>query len=176
MLQLRRSYILRFRGEDTRVTVVRNSSGDVWVETESGERIEDALVLDGGRTVSIRRDGRMYLVDLTTPDIPETRALVDGKGGVVEILDELTAAAGDVASSGGGSNELRAAMPGLVVALKAELGDEVDEGQSLVVLEAMKMQNELPSPRAGKVVEICCKVGQSVETDAVLVRLEDSDA
>ena len=63
-MELRKTFILRFRDEDTTATVVRRSNGEIFVETASGEAIHDALVLDGGRTISIRRDGRMYLVAL----------------------------------------------------------------------------------------------------------------
>ncbi|HEX9641455.1 MAG TPA: biotin/lipoyl-containing protein [Candidatus Krumholzibacteria bacterium] len=170
-MELRRSYVLRFRGEDIRTTVVRSSSGEIWVETESGDRIEDAIVLDSGRTVSIRRDGRMDLIDLTPPDAPDTRALVNGKGGRVLLLDELSAAAAKAAKAGD-ARELHATMPGLVVAVSVELGQAVEEGESLVVLEAMKMQNDLPSPSNGVVAEILCKPGESVDSGQLLIRLD----
>lgn len=171
-MDLRKTFILRLHGEDTAVRVVRETSGAIYVETADGERIDDALVLDGGRTVSIRRDGHMDLIDITPPDANDLRALVNGRGGRVELLDELTAAAAEQQGAHGHGAELRTPMPGMVVALKVAVGDRVEAGQSLVVLEAMKMQNELGAPSSGVVAEICCAQGQSVESGALLLRLD----
>jgi biotin carboxyl carrier protein len=171
-MELRKTFILRFRDEDTTATVVRRSNGEIFVETASGEIIRDALVLDGGRTVSIRRDGRMYLIDVTAPHVDPARALVNGRGGQLELLDELSAAAAAEGSSGASATELRTLMPGLVVGIKVSIGDSVEKGQSLVVLEAMKMQNELGAPGDGIVEEILCKEGQSVDANMLLVRLQ----
>lgn len=170
-MELRKNYILRLRGEDIQATVVRSSSGEIWVETESGDRIEDALVLDNGRTVSIRRGGAMDLIDLTPPHVGDRRALVNGKGGKLTLLDELAAAAAEQEGKGSAARELRAAMPGLVIAVNVEVGQAVEEGDSLVVLEAMKMQNDLPSPGSGVVADILCQPGESVESGALLVRM-----
>ncbi|MBI5837111.1 MAG: biotin/lipoyl-binding protein [Candidatus Eisenbacteria bacterium] len=66
---------------------------------------------------------------------------------------------------------LKAPMPGLIVAVKVAAGDEVQEGQALVVMEAMKMQNELGAPAPGKVDKIHVQVGQSVDGGASLITL-----
>jgi biotin carboxyl carrier protein len=63
-------------------------------------------------------------------------------------------------------------MPGKVVKVLVKVGDEVKEGQGLVVVEAMKMENELKSPKAGKVVELPAKEGTAVEINAKLVVVE----
>jgi len=170
-MELRKKYILRNEGTDTIATIVRDSSGRVHVETDGGARIDDALVLDEGRTVSIRHRGRMYLVDVTPRHAERLRALVNGKGGVVELLDELSAAAADTTTSSANARELCAEMPGMVVEVKCEVGDHVQRGQALVVLEAMKMQNELASPGDGVVAVIHTEAGQSVDTGTVLVQL-----
>jgi pyruvate carboxylase subunit B len=170
-MELRKIYTLRYQGEDTRATLVRDGAGRVWVETEAGERIDDALVLDGGRTVSIRLGGRMYLIDVTPPQQRTRRALVNGHGGVVEFLDELAAAAREQAASAPAERELRAAMPGLVVSIKVEPGQQLRAGDPAIVLEAMKMQNELPAPGDGIVEEVFVTEGQSVDSGTLLLRL-----
>jgi biotin carboxyl carrier protein len=63
-------------------------------------------------------------------------------------------------------------MPGKVVRLLVQPGDEVVERQGVIVVEAMKMENELRAPRAGKVVEVLINEGDSVETGKVLVVIE----
>jgi biotin carboxyl carrier protein len=64
------------------------------------------------------------------------------------------------------------AWPGKIVKVLVALGDDVQEGQGLVVVEAMKMENELKSPKAGKVVELFAKEGATVENNAKLVVVE----
>jgi 3-methylcrotonyl-CoA carboxylase alpha subunit len=67
--------------------------------------------------------------------------------------------------------EVRAIIPGRVVAVSVAEGDAVEAGQQLLVIEAMKMQNELRSPRAGVVERIAAGVGQAVDLGAVLLVL-----
>jgi glutaconyl-CoA/methylmalonyl-CoA decarboxylase subunit gamma len=170
-MELRKKYILRANGEDTEATLLRDSNGRVWVENSNGEAIDDAMVLDEGRTVSLRHRGRMYLVDVTPRRAKSLRALVNGEGGLVEILDELAAAAADRAGSTASARELRSDMPGMVVEVKCEVGDSVSKGGAIIVLEAMKMQNELGAPGDGVIEEVLVTAGQSVESGALLVRL-----
>jgi biotin carboxyl carrier protein len=59
-------------------------------------------------------------------------------------------------------------MPGRVVRVLAAKGDEVAAGEGLVVVEAMKMENELRAPRAGRVAEVAVREGQAVEAGALL--------
>ena len=63
-------------------------------------------------------------------------------------------------------------MPGRVVRLLVASGDEVDARQPIVVVEAMKMENELRSPKAGRVKEVVVKAGESVEAGRVLAVIE----
>jgi len=63
-------------------------------------------------------------------------------------------------------------MPGKVVRLLVTPGQEVQAGQGLIVVEAMKMENEIASPRAGRVAEVAVTSGQTVESGAKLVVLE----
>lgn len=170
-MELRKTWILRLDGLDTEVEVVRDGAGHVWVETGSGERIVDAIVLDHGRTVSIRRGGRMDLIDLARGLRGPAWALVNGRGGTVEILDELAAAAAEGHHVSSADTELRALMPGLVADVKVDVGQRVHKGDAAVVLEAMKMQNELTAPGDGLVQEILVRPGDSVEAGAVLLRL-----
>jgi biotin carboxyl carrier protein len=63
-------------------------------------------------------------------------------------------------------------MPGRIVRVMAEPGQEVAAGEGLVVMEAMKMENELRSPRAGRVAQVHARERQNVETGALLVVVE----
>jgi biotin carboxyl carrier protein len=92
----------------------------------------------------------------------------------VEVALREAAAAGALAprAGTGGPFRLTAPMPGRVVKVLVEAGDTVAEGQGLVVMEAMKMENELRAPRAGRVKELPARERQAVEMGALLVVLE----
>jgi biotin carboxyl carrier protein len=63
-------------------------------------------------------------------------------------------------------------MPGKVVTVEVKVGDTVEEGQTILILEAMKMQNEVTAPIAGKVTAVHCEDGLSVEANVPLVVIE----
>ena len=71
-----------------------------------------------------------------------------------------------------GEQKVVAPMPGRVVRLLVTVGDEVEARQPLIVIEAMKMENELRSPKAGRVKEIAVAAGDSVEAGRILVLVE----
>lgn len=71
-----------------------------------------------------------------------------------------------------GRQVIKSIMPGKVVKLLAGVGDEVREGQGLIIMEAMKMENEITSPKTGRVVDIKVKEGKTVESDNELIIIE----
>ncbi|MBZ2180042.1 MAG: acetyl-CoA carboxylase biotin carboxyl carrier protein subunit [Acidobacteriota bacterium] len=86
------------------------------------------------------------------------------------VADPRRRAGGATASSA--VRDVKAAMPGKVVRLLASPGDNVEAGQGLLILEAMKMQNELRSPRPGVVASVRIAEGDTVSSGQVLVTLE----
>jgi len=72
----------------------------------------------------------------------------------------------------GKEKELKSPMPGLVVAVQTKVGDQIKPGQGLVIVEAMKMENELKARFDAKVKEIKVKPGQAVEKDETLIIFE----
>ncbi|MCB0131979.1 MAG: acetyl-CoA carboxylase biotin carboxyl carrier protein subunit [Caldilineaceae bacterium] len=71
-----------------------------------------------------------------------------------------------------GELAIKAPIPGLVVKVLVAEGEEVADGQPVILLEAMKMENELRSPRAGVVTKVLVAGGQRVEQNAILIVLE----
>ena len=86
-------------------------------------------------------------------------------------LRDRATRAGDAAGAGG-PLEIRAIIPGRIVAVTVAVGDEVAAGQQLLVLEAMKMQNELRAPRDGRVAKVTAVPGANVEVGDPLLVIE----
>jgi acetyl/propionyl-CoA carboxylase alpha subunit len=86
--------------------------------------------------------------------------------------ERLMAEAERAATVQSGPVAVRATLPGLVVAVVVSVGDDVEEGAPLLTIEAMKMQNEVRAPRAGRVIEVSVASGVAVATGADLLRLE----
>jgi biotin carboxyl carrier protein len=115
-----------------------------------------SVILDGrnyevrvqGRALNI--DGERFTVDVEDPRAPRRPASVEAEG----------------------RQTLRAAMPGKIVRVLVKEGDHVVMGQGVMVVEAMKMQNEVKSPKAGCVVSVTAKQGAAVSAGAVLAVVE----
>jgi biotin carboxyl carrier protein len=92
-----------------------------------------------------------------------------------DVVDEAHARLASVTAAHGGGHarrELKAPMPGLLVKILCAVGDSVEPGQPLAVLQAMKMENELSVPRGGTVAAINAEPGQTVEQGQVLLVVE----
>jgi len=76
-------------------------------------------------------------------------------------------------AAGGGGGTLAAPMPGVVIEVAVKAGDTVVRGQQVVTLEAMKMQNSIKSPRAGRIADVCVTAGQAVGHGDALIRFEE---
>jgi biotin carboxyl carrier protein len=166
-----------------------------YATTQSGrERVVDIEPAGEGRyEVTIDGAGRTF-IDAARLEGTTLHLLVDGCSREAEVVDDEGAVRvrlGDVersivlvderrrrlASVGGGPAAsgrvlLKAPMPGKVVKLLVSVGDAVAEGQGVLLIEAMKMENELRSPKAGRVLSIAVAEGQTVEGRAELLVIE----
>jgi acetyl/propionyl-CoA carboxylase alpha subunit len=100
---------------------------------------------------------------------------VDGYRFDVEALDERTAAIREMSKVSGaaaGPKPLLAPMPGLIVRVNVSPGDKVAQGHGMIVMEAMKMENELRAQAAGTVKSVNVKAGTAVEKGTVLIEME----
>lgn len=161
-----------------------------------GDRTHE-VVIDGGAVLVDGRQGQAHLERV--PGTPLAHLILDGRsytfavvGGVLgkwtlvdrgeaaelEVLDERTRHIRSLVGGGKShiaSGPIKAPMPGLVVKLLVEPGQTVTAGQGLVVLEAMKMENELKAPGSGLVAEVSVRTGQAVEKGQSLVVLQSVD-
>jgi acetyl/propionyl-CoA carboxylase alpha subunit len=104
---------------------------------------------------------------------------LEGHRWTVEVLDRGQEAARKARSASGrppGPAQLRAPMPGLVVRIEVQPGDVVEAGKGVMIVEAMKMENELRAPAPARVRAVCVQAGAAVEKDAVLLEFEPLDA
>jgi biotin carboxyl carrier protein len=100
---------------------------------------------------------------------------LDGFRYEVEALDERTRAIRELSgasAAASGPAPLKAPMPGMIVRINVQAGDRVTPGQSLVVMEAMKMENELRASSAGTVKTVLAQIGIAVEKGALLLEME----
>lgn len=150
--------------------------GTRWIITVGeAEHLVEQIVLEKDELFSLIVGDHSYLVDLIETDWESGRFVVGAIGEQIalSVRDELEAVAEQVtaATRASGVFELRAPMPGIVVRALAAAGEHVARGQGLVILEAMKMQNELASELEGRLAELLVEPGQLVETGAVLARV-----
>jgi biotin carboxyl carrier protein len=147
-------YAVRVAGEE-RAVEARRDGASLSLGMD-GRRLEAIVVREGdgngaGRAYAVTVGGRLYPVTLLDP------------------LRRCAAAAGVRRA---GRADVRSIMPGRVAALLVQEGQEVRAGQGVVVVEAMKMENELPSPKDGRVTSLRVVQGQTVEAGTLLFTVE----
>ena len=161
-------YTTIVEGEERVVEVTPRENG---YRVTVGEKVLeiDAVQLQPS-AVSLLVGTRSYRCDIEQARDGKVNVLVGETVYPLEILDErklrLRRAAGKFTLEG--PQRIDAPMPGKVTRVLVKVGDEVQEGQGLVVVEAMKMENELKSPKAGKVTELHAVEGAAVESGAKL--------
>lgn len=135
---------------------------DVDFETISGQPVYSLVI-----------DGKSYEAYVYVGE-DEWQVLLLGQQYTIRVQDErekrLKSAGGDSLQDTG-EFHLKAPMPGLVIDIPVKEDQQVKKGQVLLILESMKMQNELKSPRDGKVERVKVKVGESVEQRQVLLTI-----
>jgi biotin carboxyl carrier protein len=162
------------------ITTVDGKEYQIEVVDEKHVRVGDRLLqvdfesVNGQPVFSVILDGKSYESFISEGD-EGWQVLMRGRQYQVIVEDErekrLRAAAGGGVAEGGEFN-LKAPMPGLVVAIPVSEGQEIKKGQVLIILESMKMQNELKSPKDGVVERIRVKPGESVEQKQALLSVK----
>ena len=122
-------------------------------------------------------NGVEYEVSVEVSDDGKWHATVEGTIFEVEIPDSSPVP--KKKRAGGGkkkkSGTVSANIPGKIVTIEVEVGQEVEEGQVILILEAMKMQNEIQAPVSGTVTSVHCDEGQSIEANVPLVVIEPKE-
>ena len=162
------------RGDGTPREVDVEQQGDIFDILIDGELRRVELVRLDGAFASLRYpdNGRSFQITYQHSANGTWRVGVGTREfdfSVLSPAEAVEAVAGDRES---GPSRLTAPIPGKVVAIKISPGDQVEPGQPLVVLEAMKMENELAAEQAGRVAAVHVVDGDTVESGELLVEIE----
>ena len=162
-------FIARENGNETEVEVHRHGNGyrvrvgDRWLEADlvSVGPFMRSLRLDDGTQFAIahHREGNTHEISLGSSNV------------TVEVIDPLAAKRRRREDEMGTGGVVKAMMPGRVVRVLVAKGDVVRKGAGLLILEAMKMENEIQAPADGTVDELFVEPGQTVESGAELMHI-----
>lgn len=139
----------RLHLDETRLDIRLQPFADGRARLFVGDRAYDVVIATRGDEVFVHLDGEAHVLRYQHP------------------LDRLAAQSG-----GSADDRISAPMPGSIVSLAVAVGEAVSRGQTLLVMESMKMETTLLAPRDGVVAAIRFDLAQSFERDAVLIELE----
>ena len=173
-------YLTWIDGEEATIELLEQVEGTIRarIEPAEGEPREIAFDrLDSGD------NGGAFQLTLADGRSVEARMVPVGKGGrvmttgdhrlEVQAISERDAWMGEGGMSQD-DGEVTVSMPGKVITALVAVGDEVEQGQPVLIIEAMKMENEVKAGRAGVVSVIHVSPGESVEADVVLMEIGDA--
>lgn len=161
--------------------IARLVNGNAHIVEFSDRRGETEILLDGqpvnvefqklnGSHCLISRNGRV--VDaLVHQQGNRCTVILSGKTYLMELLDQRLQLAAE-SDAPKGAQSIKAQMPGRVVKLLKSIGDAVEKNTAVLLIEAMKMQNEIRSPRRGILAQIAVKEGQPVNTGQLLFEVK----
>lgn len=159
-------------GKKSRVVELeRTASG--WRVSLDGQPVDADVVLISPYTLSILLNGESHEIRITPVLGGKLKLQTGAQEFTAEVIDPRSWSGrrhGQVEAEG--RQQIVAPMPGKIVRLLVKAGDRVEAGQGLLVVEAMKMQNEIRSPKSGTVERVLAKEGQPVTAGEVLAWVE----
>lgn len=159
-------------GKNSRIVDLERD-GQGWKVLLDGRPLAADAVAIAANTISILLDGHSYEVSVTPSPDGSMKLLTGLKEFTAEVIDPRAwRGRGHSSFEAQGRQQVVAAMPGKVIRLLVQLGEKVEAGQGLLVVEAMKMQNEIRSPKSGVVERLLAKEGQSVNAGEILAWVE----
>jgi biotin carboxyl carrier protein len=158
-------------GRPSDLVVVRRGE-EVTIDTGGGTSAVDLAALPDGRASAIFPSGRQVAGRARVDRDGRVEAWVGSRRVLLDLSDPLRELASGSNAGAAGLREIRAQIPGRVVEVRVHAGDRVPAGTTLLILEAMKMQNEIRADSDVEIASVDCVPGQAVDTGAILVRLE----
>jgi acetyl/propionyl-CoA carboxylase alpha subunit len=167
-------YYAKLRDGEKRVEI-RKAGSTYFCDIDGETFTADARLIDGPGVLSLIVDKKCYEAVITSSGRKMTVS-TGGEEFEIEISDELEhrRVGGGGAAAEIGIEEIKAPMPGVVVALEVETGDKIAAGSPVVIVEAMKMQNEISTLAGGVVKKIMVKAGDVVESQQTLLVVDST--
>ena len=163
-------YVVTLKDKRSLIKISQNSE-----ITINGETHHYELIVLNNSTYRLRIDERFY--DITSAKIDNYRFSIGLEGHTFEtvVMTTLQDKASKVIEQTGAAhklNEIKAPMPGMILKLKKKNGDKIELGESVVILEAMKMENDIKAPSSGVIKDVYVSEGSAVEKGAKLFSIE----
>ena len=163
-------YVVTLKDKRSLIKISQNSE-----ITINGETHHYELIVLNNSTYRLRIDERFY--DITSAKIDNYRFSIGLEGHTFEtvVMTALQDKASKVIEQTGAAHklkEIKAPMPGMILKLKKKNGDKIELGESVVILEAMKMENDIKAPSSGVIKDVYVSEGSAVEKGAKLFSIE----
>jgi len=165
-----------------RIELTGNRSFDIEAKDDgslilNGESVDLDAVKTTPDSWNVILDNKSFNIRLLSFDMDDKQLLlqVDEEEFFVQVNDELDDLLSKMGMSGGGNAEMedvRAPMPGLVLNIMVEMGQEIKEGDGLIILEAMKMENVIKATGDGVIGKILVSNQDAVEKNQILIEME----
>ncbi|MBQ9678893.1 MAG: acetyl-CoA carboxylase biotin carboxyl carrier protein subunit [Prevotella sp.] len=138
--------------------------------TINGNKYEVAIADIVENTAIVTVNGEEYQVEMEPEPVEEKKVVVRPAAASPSSESSEPGSTSDASSASG--DAVKAPLPGVITEICVNVGDEVQAGDTVVVLEAMKMANNIEAEKAGKITAVCVKQGQTVMEDDALVVIE----
>jgi len=165
------NFDIEINGEKHRLSVQKDGDRDRF-ELDGKSCLADVQSLQPG-LLSLLIDGRSYRI-LFDPRAGTGPAIAMDERRIPYRIDDPRSLRSrrNAGTNDTGARPISASMPGRIIRILVNVGDQVEAQQGLIVVEAMKMQNELKAPRAGTVTRVAVEVGATVQAGSVLLVIE----
>jgi biotin carboxyl carrier protein len=157
---------------DKKKTVSISGNSHILIDDQ---KIEYELILLNSHTYLLKINDQFFEISVDKTGNGKYSLLIDGnqyetiiRTALQEKVSELLQQKNTIHSK----TEVRAPMPGMILKIKKDINDKVKQGETILILEAMKMENDLRSPRSGILSEIMTKEGSAVEKGTVLFTIK----
>jgi biotin carboxyl carrier protein len=159
----------------TSYTVKVNNSFDFEIDATAVSELD--VIQNSDSEFHILKDNKSFNATIVDADFNQKKYTVNinNTSYTVDIANNLDLLIKEMGFSLGSTkkvNAIKAPMPGLILEINVKIGDEVREGDTLVILEAMKMENSIASPRDGRIKSISVQKTEAVEKNQLLVEFE----
>lgn len=152
-------------------------NGNHILEIPTEELLEADIIPLGNQTYHLIKDGNSYEYQIQQFDLNGKKMTIRSRGKIFEVkidneLDKLISTLGLETQKASAEDIVKAPMPGLVLELCVEEGDSIKEGDKLLILEAMKMENVIKASADVEIAEVLVEKGQGVEKNQPLIKFK----